>query len=563
MADGLRAASFDLVVVHDENACLGGLCRTASGSFFRGAVNGCVFLILKLKSFLMQLPVVFIAVFLAAATCSADVKLPSLLSDHMVLQRDEPVPIWGWAEPGEKVVVAIAGQTHETETNGEGQWRIDLTPLSVGDPLTLVVEGNNRLERTDILVGEVWVCSGQSNMGWPVVRSKDAQLELLTANHPQLRLLTVTPSGSQTPQEDFKGSWQVCTPKTAANFSAVGYFFGLQLQRTLNVPVGLIDNAWGGSSCEAWVRRDLLETEPIYGPLMERWKKTEAKFESGKLLTEYQEALAKWEQAREDGKHPGKKPLLPEASMKGKHRPANLYNARVLPLVPYAFRGVIWYQGESNASRAYQYREMFPLMIQNWRDTWGQGDFPFYWVQLADYKKEKSEPGNSAWAELREAQTMTRDRLKNTGEAVTIDLGEGNDIHPVNKLDVGLRLARWALARDYGLEIPCESPRFESLTQADGKITVTFRSCGNGLHVYDHTDIRGFAVAGKDKKWVRAKAKIVAANQVEVGSKSVAVPVAVRYAWADNPVCNLVSKDRLPVTPFRSDDWPRVTVDAR
>jgi len=462
-----------------------------------------------------------------------------MLSDHMVLQRGEPVPIWGWAEPGEKIIVAIAGQTYETEADKEGRWRVDLTPLSVGDPLTLVVEGNNRLERTDILVGEVWVCSGQSNMEWPLVKSKGGKLALLTANHPQLRLISVKPQGTQTPQEDFSGNWQACTPERATGFSAVGYHFGLQLQKTLNVPVGLIENSWGGSSCEAWIRRDLLDADPIYEPLMKRWKETEVKYEADKSDAK----LA--------------------STMTNQHRPANLYNARVLPLVPYAFRGVIWYQGETNVGRAYQYREMFPLMIQNWRDTWDQGDFPFYWVQLADYMKETSEPGGSAWAELREAQTMTLDRLKNTGEAVIIDLGEGNDIHPVNKRDVGLRLSRWALARDYGLKLPCESPRFESLAEADGKITVTFRSCGAGLHVYDHTDIRGFAVAGEDKKWVWAKAKLVAANQVEVSSESVPAPVAVRYAWADNPVCNLVSKDRLPVTPFRSDDWPGVTVDAR
>ncbi len=510
-----------------------------------------------------QFPVALVAVLLAATFCSADIKLPAMLSDHMVLQRDRPVPIWGWADAGEKIIVAIAGQTHETEADAEGKWRVDLTPLSVGKPLTLVVEGNNRVERTDILVGEVWVCSGQSNMQWSVVNSKDAQLELLTANHPQLRLITVNPKGSQTPSEDFEGQWQACTPKTVPNFSAVGYFFGLQLHKSLNVPVGLIDNAWGGSSCEAWIRRDLLDADPIYGPLMERWKANEAKYESGEAQTAYEKALADWEQVKTEGKKPGRKPQSPEVLMEGQHRPANLFNARVLPLVPYAIRGAIWYQGESNASRAYQYREMFPLMIQNWREVWGQGEFPFYWVQLADYLAEKPEPSESSWAELREAQTMTLDRLKNTGEAVIIDIGEGNDIHPVNKREVGLRLARWALARDYGMKIPCESPRYESMAQADGKLLVTFRSCGAGLHVYDHRDLRGFAVAGEDKKWVWAEAKLVAPNQVEVWSEAVSAPVAVRYAWADNPVCNLMSKKRLPVTPFRSDDWPGVTAEAR
>ncbi len=500
----------------------------------------------------------------SAAICSAEVKLPALLSDHMVLQRGQTVPIWGWAEPGEKIIVAIAGQTHETQASEQGRWRVDLTPLSVGDPLTLVVEGNNRIERTDILVGEVWLCSGQSNMSWSLGQARDADLHLLTANHPNLRMLTVATPGGQTPLEDFEAAWQTCTPETAKSFSAVGYFFGLQLHETLGVPIGLIDNAWGGSPCEAWVRRDLLEAEPkLYGPLIERWKKTEAAFETGEPMTKYQEALAKWKQAGEDGKEPGRKPVSPMGVMTGNHRPANLFNARIRPLIPYAIRGAIWYQGESNASRAYQYRDLFPRMIQNWREDWGQGDFPFYWVQLADYQPETTNPSESAWAELREAQTKTLDRLPNTGEAVILDLGEGNNIHPTNKLDVSLRLARWALARDYGKKIPYNSPRYESLAQADGKLQVTFKHCGPGLKMHDDFKITGFAVAGEDKKWVWANAKISAPNQVEVWCDDVPAPVAVRYAWATNPVCNLYSKNGLPVTPFRSDDWPGVSAEAR
>lgn len=497
-----------------------------------------------------------------SANGAADVKLASVLGDHMVLQRDVPVPIWGSAEPGEKIIVAIAGQTHETQANEEGHWRVDLTPLSVGEPLTLVVEGNNRIERTDILVGDVWVCSGQSNMQWPLSLARDADLHLLTANHPNIRMLTVDTKGGQTPLEEFDAAWQACTPEVAKDFSAVGYFFGLELNRTLNVPIGLIDNSWGGSSCEAWIRRDLLEAESIYGPLMERWKETEAKFDSGESMAAYEQALAQWEQDKKEGKDSASKPVSPEVAMTGQHRPANLYNARVRPILPYAIRGTIWYQGESNAGRAYQYREMFPLMIQNWREEWGQGDFPFYWVQLADFLAENPEPAESAWAELREAQTMTLDRLPNTGEAVIIDIGEANDIHPRNKLDVATRLARWALAKDYGVDIPYASPRFDSLAQTDGKLVLTFKQCGSGLEVHDENEIDGFAVAGEDKKWVWANAKVVASNQVEVWCDEVPAPVAVRYAWADNPVCNLYSKEGLPVTPFRSDDWPGVTAEA-
>jgi sialate O-acetylesterase len=253
----------------------------------------------------------------------------------------------------------------------------------------------------------------------------------------------------------------------------------------------------------------------------------------------------------------------------GNHRPANLYHARLEPVMPYAIRGVIWYQGESNAGRAYQYREMFPLMISSWREDWKQGDFPFYWVQLADFMAEQQEPGDSAWAELREAQTMTQDKLPNTGQAVIIDLGESSDIHPKQKLEVGRRLARLALARDYGKNVEHKSPRYESMTKQDGKIMLKFKDVGGGLRTVDGDDpkdksiARGFAIAGEDKKWHWAVAKITGKDQVEVSSKEVAKPVAARYAWADNPVCNLYSESLLPVTPFRTDDWDGVTAKAR
>jgi sialate O-acetylesterase len=233
------------------------------------------------------------------------------------------------------------------------------------------------------------------------------------------------------------------------------------------------------------------------------------------------------------------------------------------PILGYAIRGAIWYQGESNAGRAYQYREMFPLMIESWREDWGQGDFPFYWVQLADFLPEKPEPTESGWAELREAQTMTQDRLPNTGQAVIVDLGEAADIHPRNKLEVAKRLARWALARDYGRDIVCQSPRYDSMDTNDGTITVKFKDAGGGLRSVDAAEVQGFAIAGEDRQWVWAEAKIVAPDQVAVSSKDVAAPVAVRYAWADNPVCNLYNQVGLPVTPFRTDDWPGVTANAR
>jgi sialate O-acetylesterase len=345
--------------------------------------------------------------------------------------------------------------------------------------------------------------------------------------------------------KDFEGKWAVCSPESVKDFSAVGYFFGRELQNHLEVPIGLIDNAWGGSACDAWIRRDRMEGNPLYQPQLEKWDA---------LAREVDEAMAngKFDKNSKDWQNKADQ-------LVGQHRPANLYHARLGPIMPYAIRGVIWYQGESNAGRAFQYREMFPLMISSWREDWGQDDFPFYWVQLADYMEEKPEPGESAWAELREAQTMAQDRLPNTGEAVIIDLGEGADIHPRNKLEVAKRLARWALAEDYGREIVSRSPRFDSLEKADGKLIVKFKNGDGGLRTIDDKRVLGFAIAGEDHKWVWADAKLLDDDRVEVSSQLVSEPVAVRYGWADNPVCNLYNMAGLPVTPFRTDNWPGVT----
>lgn len=513
---------------------------------------------------------VLIVLLSACATCLsslADVRLPAIFGDHMVLQRSQKDPVWGWADAGEKVTVTIAGQTHSTTANDQGHWKVVLDPIQAVGPFTLSVAGRNRIELTDVLVGEVWVCSGQSNMQFQVSASNDGDLETLTANFPNIRLITVPQVGTQEPQSDFKGQWQRCSPETVGSFSGVGYFFGRQLHQTLNVPIGLIDNSWGGSSCEAWVRRDLLEKDLNYKPLMERWEETERTFDWDKIQAGYQEDLGKWRDATAQAKTAGTpappRPRNPANPLAGQHRPGNLYNGVLKPIIGYGIRGTIWYQGESNAGRAYQYRELFPLMIQNWRDEWKQGDFPFYWVQLADFRDEKSEPAESDWAELREAQTMTMDRLPNTGEAVIIDLGEAHDIHPRNKQDVAKRLARLALARDYDVDIVSRSPRYQSMERKDGKIVLTFDHVGDGLDTFDVRQPIGFSIAGADRKFVWAKAQIASKNQMEVWSTEVPAPVAVRYAWADNPVCNLQNKEGIPATPFRTDDWPGITVDKK
>jgi sialate O-acetylesterase len=490
----------------------------------------------------------------SAIPARADVKVPAIFGSHMVLQRDQANRVWGWADVGEKVTVSIAGQSHEATAGGDGKWQVTLKPLSAGGPHSLVVEGKNKLELTDVLVGEVWVCAGQSNMEWSIRSSNDADLEAAAANFPNIRFITVPKNGTQEVQTDFKGEWSVCSPSTVGDFSAVGYFFGRQLSQTLGVPVGLVDNAWGGSACEAWVRRDLLAADPKYKGLMARWADIEAT--AGKRFADWKVAA---EKAKAEGKNP---PPNPMGQLTGNSRPANIYNGHIKPIVGFGIRGAIWYQGESNASRAYQYRDLFPLMIQSWRDEWAQGDFPFYWVQLADFKVEKSEPGDSDWAELREAQTMAAAKLKNSGQAVIIDIGEGKDIHPKNKQDVAKRLARLALAQTYGVEgIAARSPQYKSMETQGNKIVLSFDHVVGGWRPFDVAEPRGFAIAGADKKWVWAKAKIVG-DKLEVWADGVAEPVAVRYAWADNPVCNMFSSVGLPLTPFRTDDWEGVTAKA-
>ena len=500
----------------------------------------------------------------ASSLARGDVKLPSLFGNHMVLQQKQADKVWGWADPGEKVTVTIAGSSKEAVAGTDGYWSVALDPLDAGGPHQMVVKGNDTITFDDVLVGEVWVCSGQSNMQWDVKDAVDADLESLSADYPQMRLISVPLIGTQELKTDFKGQWTACTPETVKSFSAVGYYFGRQLHQTLKVPVGLIDNSWGGSACEAWIPRDLMEKDPNYAPLSERWKAREAEYAAA--TEAYDKALAEWkteaEKAKADGKQPPEEPKKPNPGlMNGNARLGNIYNGMVKPIIGYNIKGDIWYQGESNADRAYQYRDLFPLMIQSWRDEWGIGDFSFYWVQLADFMAENAEPQPSGWAELREAQTMTMKKLPNTGEAVIIDLGEAKDIHPKNKQDVGKRLARWALAKDYGLKIPAQSPTFQSMEIQGDKALLKFDHAGGGFRMFDVNEPIGFDVAGADRKFVRAVAKVVGPDAIEVSAESVKDPVAIRYAWANNPKCNVYGNTGLPLTPFRTDDWPGATAD--
>lgn len=501
--------------------------------------------------------------FAAIEPCCADVSLNNMFGDHMVLQQGIRNKVWGKAEPGEAVTVTLGSQVKSVAAGQDGSWEVLLDPVNeYGGPHTLTVKGKNTVTFSDVMIGEVWVCAGQSNMQWSVNQSRDADIEKAAAKFPAIRIISVPQVGTQETQWNFNGKWKTCSPESVGDFSAVGYFFGRQLHQTLGVPIGLINNAWGGSAAEAWVRRDKLAAHGPLKALNERW----VKFEEGaagyeKAMTDWKESAAK---AKAEGKPVPQQPANPEGMMKGNSRPGNIHAGVLAPTIGYGIRGAIWYQGETNASRAYQYRELFPFMIRSWREEWGVGDFPFYWVQLADFMAEKPEPAESAWAELREAQTMTMKALPNTGEAVIIDLGEGKDIHPTNKQDVGKRLARWALVETYKTPgIVCRSPLYKSMEKQGNKIVLSFDyvKSNKDWRPFDVNVPIGFTIAGADKKFVAAKATILADGRIEVVSDAVADPVAVRYAWADNPICNMYSSAGLPLTPFRTDDFPGVTIN--
>lgn len=488
---------------------------------------------------------------------SADVRLPKIFGDNMVLQAHARVPVWGWADPGEEVHVLIGGQLRKTEANDQGRWRVDFDPFEYG-PVRFVVEGKNRIELRNVLVGEVWVCSGQSNMEWPVARAMNAEQEIASANYPEIRLFKVAKVVAAKPLDDTEGEWRVCSPETVRDFSAVGYFFARELHQRLGVPIGMIQAAWGGTPAEAWTSREALEADPELKPILERWDEILANYDEARKR--YEEALRRWQEqaraARNEGKPVPPRPRPPRGP-DHPHRPAGLYNGMICPIVPFAIKGVIWYQGESNASRAYQYRKLFRTMIRDWRRTWGQGDFPFLFVQLANFLARQAEPGESDWAELREAQMMALEE-PNTAMAVAIDIGEANDIHPRNKQEVGRRLALAALAIAYGKDVVYSGPLFDHMKIEGNKVRLFFKHVDGGL-VAKGGELRGFAIAGPDRKFVWAKAKIEG-DTVVVWSDKVPNPVAVRYGWADNPDCNLYNKAGLPASPFRTDDWPGITV---
>ena len=466
----------------------------------------------------------------------------------MVIQRDLPVHVWGWANAGEAVIVGFRGETRATQANDLGQWSLYLSPGTAGGPFELTVKGSNALTLEDVLVGDVWVASGQSNMEFQMRKAATAATDLPKASNPRIRLMIVTRRAVDFPQTDVNQdpagngtAWSASTPETAKDFSAVAWYFAREIEERENIPIGIIDSTWGGTVAEAWTGLTALGGDPGLAPVFTA-RGHMAEREASALL---QEPIRQRQQAeaKAQGKPEPKFPWHPLFDMWG---PAMLYNGMIAPLTPFPIRGVIWYQGESNSvlERAPLYERLFRTLIEDWRRQWMIGDFPFLYVQLANFKSTPAE----TWAPIREAQRRTLE-LRNTGMAVTIDVGNPDDVHPTDKLTVGHRLALAALSVGYGEKLEFAGPLFRQVTPE-----------GNGLRVwFDHADglesrggtLGDFEVAGADAQFVPAQAKIEG-NTVVLTSSTVPEPVAARYGWSNDPECHLYNRAGLPASPFTS-----------
>jgi sialate O-acetylesterase len=639
-------------------------------------------------------------VFLPATTLHAEPRLPHLFTDHMVLQRDAEIHIWGWAAPGESIAASLAGETRQATAGGDSRWSIALPPLPAGGPFVLEVRGEKTIRIKDVLIGEVWIASGQSNMTYGLSGATGAAQEIAKANDAELRFFTVPRHIALEPQTDtLPSAWEICSPDTAKSFSAVAYFFARDLRRALGVPVGVILSAWPGTQAEEWTSLSVLRRDPVLAPIAKRWDAAPSaehsfaargagmslEFDDFELLpTESSGQLVSfsnfdtsgpsvstggvwsysWESApdtvfdltspgrgdhghaarisgllsgaddarwrtnlRADGSPvnmsayagirfwvrgagsfafktlqpsiydwddygssllkatPDWQPVtiwfkdlrqdgwgvpepftleqltafvivcLPEIADPNRP-PSGLHEAMIAPLQNFRIRGAIWYQGEGNTERAYQYRTLLPAMIGDWRAGWQQGDFPFLVVQLPN-QGHSAEFADSWWAELREAQFFTAQKVPNVGLAVTIDVGEAGNLHPPRKEEIGQRLALWALGTTYGKKIEYSGPLYDHILVRGDEIQIHFQHAGGGLAMHGDA-LKGFIIAGADKKFHRAMARMEG-DSIIVHSADVAAPVAVRYAWGDSPDCNLFNKEGLPASPFRSDDWPGAT----
>ena len=509
----------------------------------------------------MNRPATLLAITLMLPVWNArsEIKLPAIFADNMVLQQGISVPVWGKADPGEKVTVSVAGQQVSATADAKGKWVVRLQPLRAGgNPIAMTVSGNNTIALKNVLVGEVWLGSGQSNMQMSVMNVANAQAEMAAANYPQIRTFAVKRRGWPQPLDDLEGVWLICSPETINRFSAVLYFFGRDLQLQIKQPIGLINSSYGGTVIQSWTRRDVLLSDPETKNQAEtRLKELD---DPAWVEKKFAEDTAKYTAAAQKAKAENKPLQMAKPERIGpeeKSRPAGLYNGMIHPLLGYGIRGMLWYQGEYNAGQAEQYARIFPKMIADWRQQWGLGELPFFFVQLPPISKPQDAPmlppSQTTWADLREAQAKTLS-VPNTAMAVTLDTAPDGDLHPKDKQPVGNRLARLAAHKVYGIQTSCFSPMYKSHSREGAVFRLSFAHAGGGLVTKDGGAVRGFAIAGADRKFVWAEAKIEG-EQVIVSSPEVAEPVAVRYGWANHPVISLFNNEGLPLAPFRTDDW--------
>lgn len=511
----------------------------------------------------------FAFVLFTGASAPADVRLPHLFSDHMVLQRAVPVPVWGWANPGENVTVSLNRHTATAQTDAKGAWRVTLPALQAGGPHTLIVRGNNTVTIHDVLVGEVWLCSGQSNMEMGVGAAMNAEKEIAAANFPRIRLFELPLTSAGEPAPDVNANWRVCSPDTIAagnwgGFSAIGYYFGRELHRELDVPVGLIDSCWGGTRISPWTPPCGFTAVPAVAHYAEEARQKDTEYKQQELprkLKELEDWIAATRTALAAGERLPDTPHWPRHPLDNQWQPTGLYNAMIHPLIPFALRGAIWYQGEANVypCDGMLYYEKMKALIGGWRKRWQQGDFPFYFVQLAPFKYtlHRADIKTNQLPRIWDAQFASL-AIPNTGMAVTTDLGDWRDIHPRNKQEVGRRLALWALAKNYGHDnLVYSGPLYRQMKIEGNRIRLQFDCIGGGLKSRDGKPLNWFHIAGDDQTFVAAQAEIDGGTIV-VSSPSVPHPVAVRFAWhmLPEPIPNLVNAEGLPASPFRTDDWP-------
>jgi sialate O-acetylesterase len=496
----------------------------------------------------------------------ADVRLPSVFASHMVLQRDAPLPIWGWAEPGEEITVEFRGQRQTTTTTASGEWKIELRPATAGGPFDMRIAGANTLNLKDILVGEVWLCSGQSNMEQGVKVSLDPEREIAAANYPQIRLFHIPKKFSATTQNDVDAAWKTCTPEHIAEggwggFSAAAYSFGRELHRELGVPVGLIQAAWGGTRIEPWTPPAGFAAEEAVAHIYEEIQLRDPHSDAYKTrlraaMADVETWLAATRAALQNEEPVPEMPTYPDA-LKPPHnqqQPSVLYNAMIHPIVPFAMRGAIWYQGESNHAEGMLYTEKMKALIGGWRQVWTHGDFPFYYVQIAPFPYGDESP--SILPEFWEAQTAAL-QIPHTGMAVIHDIGDTKDIHPKNKREVGRRLALWALAKTYGKkDLVYSGPLYNSMQIKKDKILLRFDHTGSGLATRDGQAAKGFTIIDRDRGGFVEADALIKGKEVQLSAAGIKNPVAVRFAWHKLAEPNLINAEGLPASPFRAGEVP-------